>query len=317
MVLGTRRGNVNYRKKTFSILTLGIIFAVLAASFEAIADVMPKPLINYTVFDPFELNPIVFTFIIFLLNGLFFSIFTRKSKSLKELGLNKIVLLSFIGFLDVTSAILYYYGLSETSAINASIIGNAEIVFGILIAVIVLREKLKGQEIIPFSLIIFGAILIPLIDTLLTSDLQFNGIVYGDLLIIFASIFLAIAVTLYRYVSNKIDSKRIMQVTSFSGSGFSLLLIFLMNIPLAVEITQIPLIFSIGLLGIGISALCFVLALKYIGAVRTILIFSSTTVFAILISNVVLLEQVTLTNGLSVGLVIFGTIMLRGRLSKI
>jgi len=56
--------------------------------------------------------------------------------------------------------------------------------------------------------------------------------------------------------------------------------------------------------------------LRYIGAVRTILIFSTTSVFGALFAHVLLGEIITLANVGAIGLVIVGTYFLRKKLSK-
>ena len=58
------------------------------------------------------------------------------------------------------------------------------------------------------------------------------------------------------------------------------------------------------------------IALKYIGAVRTILVFSTTTVFGVMFSSLLLGETITMANVGAVGIVIVGTYLLRKRLAS-
>jgi drug/metabolite transporter (DMT)-like permease len=56
--------------------------------------------------------------------------------------------------------------------------------------------------------------------------------------------------------------------------------------------------------------------LRYIGAVRTILVFSTTTVFGVMFSNLLLGEIISMANVGAVGIVIIGTYLLRNRLAR-
>jgi drug/metabolite transporter (DMT)-like permease len=71
----------------------------------------------------------------------------------------------------------------------------------------------------------------------------------------------------------------------------------------------------VGFLGIGVTMMFFVMALRLIGAVRTVLIYSTTTVFSIVYSAVILSESISILNIISAGTVLFGLIVLRNRIS--
>jgi len=69
-------------------------------------------------------------------------------------------------------------------------------------------------------------------------------------------------------------------------------------------------------IGVGIPVFFILTALRYIGAVRTILVFSTTTVFGVMFSNLLLGETITMTNVGAIGVVIIGTYLLRKRLAR-
>ena len=60
----------------------------------------------------------------------------------------------------------------------------------------------------------------------------------------------------------------------------------------------------------------FGVTLRLLGAVRTVLIYSSTTIFSIVYSASILSETITILNMASVGSVLFGLIVLRNRISS-
>jgi drug/metabolite transporter (DMT)-like permease len=92
-------------------------------------------------------------------------------------------------------------------------------------------------------------------------------------------------------------------------------MMFLLEIPFDISFEQFSIISVIGFLGIGVTMLFFVMALRLIGAVRTVLIYSSTTIFSIIYSSIYLSEEITIISIASVVTVMVGLVALRNRLS--
>ena len=294
-------------------IVLGIIFALAAAAMEALADVIPKPLMAETQISP--ASPLLIVFIIYIVNGAIFTPFTTKSKPLTKFSKKPLYFLTALGVVEVLGAIFFLYGLKETSAINANILGNSEIVFGIIIAMIILGERIKRKEVLPFMLIGIGAIMIPL-GTDITEHGFMTNFVIGDMMILGSGVFLGLVMTMYKRMGDEFDSKRIIQYTSFIGAAVAMAGILIMGIPFELDPDHLPVIFITGVIGVGMPVFFVLIALRYIGAVRTILVFSTTTVFAILFANTLLGETITLANVVAVGAVIGGTYILRQRLAR-
>ena len=294
-------------------IVLGIIFALAAAAMEALADVIPKPLMAETQISP--ASPLLIVFIIYIVNGAIFTPFTTKSKPLTKFPKKPLYFLTALGVVEVLGAIFFLYGLKETSAINANILGNSEIVFGIIIAMIILGERIKRKEVLPFMLIGIGAIMIPL-GTDITEHGFMTNFVIGDMMILGSGVFLGLVMTMYKRMGDEFDSKRIIQYTSFIGAAVAMAGILIMGIPFELDPDHLPVIFITGVIGVGMPVFFVLLALRYIGAVRTILVFSTTTVFAILFANTLLGETITMANVVAVGAVIGGTYILRQRLAR-
>jgi len=294
-------------------ITLGIALAFAGAAMDALADVIPKPLMAETQISPAA--PLMIVFLIYIVSGAIFTPFTTKSPSLLKFSRKSIYALTGLGVAEVLGTIFFLYGLKDTSAINAAILGNSEIVFGIIIAMIVLSERIKRKEFLPFVLIGIGAILIPL-GTSVSEHGFMTNFVIGDLMILLSGVFMGIVMTMYKRMGDEFDSKRIIQYTSFVGAAVAMAGILVMNIPFELDPNHLPTILVTGIVGIGIPILFVIVALKYIGAVRTILIFSTTSVFGALFAHVLLGEIITFANVGAIGLVIVGTYLLRKKLSK-
>ncbi len=294
-------------------IALGIALAFAGAAMDALADVIPKPLMAETQISPAA--PLMIVFLIYIVSGAIFTPFTTKSPSLFKFSRKSFYAITGLGVAEVLGTIFFLYGLKDTSAINAAILGNSEIVFGIIIAMIVLSERIKRKEFLPFVLIGIGAILIPL-GTSVSEHGFMTNFVIGDLMILLSGVFMGIVMTMYKRMGDEFDSKRIIQYTSFVGAAVAMAGILVMNIPFELDPNHLPTILVTGVVGIGIPILFVIVALRYIGAVRTILIFSTTSVFGALFAHVLLGEIITLVNVGAIGLVIVGTYFLRKKLSK-
>jgi len=221
-----------------------------------------------------------------------------------------------IGLAEVLGLIFYFYGLKDSSAANAAVLNSSEIIFSIFIAMIVLRERLHKKEMGPFTLIILGVIVLPIGYDLYSNGFMFSNIVGGDLLILLSGVFFAIDINISKYVSDRIDSKRIIQITSFTSGLVALCLVFLLDIPFDVTIEHIPGIIFSGLLGTGIATFFFILSLKFIGSVRTTLLYSTGTAFGVIFSWIILWEPISLVSIFAVIMIFMGIFLLRNRLAE-
>jgi drug/metabolite transporter (DMT)-like permease len=294
-------------------IALGIVFTLAAASMEALADVIPKPLMADTQILP--TSPLLIVFLIYIINGAIFTPLTVKSPALSKFSIKPLYALTALGIVEVLSTIFFLYGLKDTSAINASILGNSEIVFGIIIAMIVLGERIKRKEILPFMLIGIGAIMIPFGSDIFEGGFMTNFVV-GDLMILVSALFLGIVMTMYKKIGDKFDSRRIIQFTSFVGAAVALGGILIMGIPFELDPNHLPTILVTGVTGVGMPIFFILIALRYIGAVRTILVFSTTTIFGVTFASLLLGEIISMANVGAIGIVIVGTYLLRKRLAK-
>jgi drug/metabolite transporter (DMT)-like permease len=147
------------------------------------------------------------------------------------------------------------------------------------------------------------------------NNFSFGNIITGDLLIILSGLLYAIDVTLCKYLGERFDVKKTVQVISFTCAAITISIIVLFQIPMNVELSQIPNILVMSLIGTGMSTAFFLMGLKLIGAVRTIMLYSTTSVFGILFSGLILSEVITPVDIFSTGLVLAGIFLLRNKLA--
>lgn len=294
----------------------GYTIILSAAALAALLHTISKPLLDSSISGITEINPITLAAIMFLFNGLFFTPIKRKTESKGALGRKNIFILVVLGILEISAIITYFFGLKDSTAVNASILTNGEILFAILIAVMIYRDRIEKKEMPPFSMIITGIILLPIGYDLYRTGLVVTDLVFGNLLLILSGVFVALDINLCRYITDKIGPKKITQWVSFIGSGFAFLLILIFQIPFNIDPQQLPSIAIIGLFGTGMTTFLFLISLRLIGTVRSILLFSTTSVFGVIFASIFLQESITLTNVTSIILVSAGLYMLRNRLGK-
>ena len=309
--------SIPYNKKIAHVSEshIGYVLAIASAALFGLIHSVSKPLLSSSS-TVVEINPITLAAIIYIINGLFFTPIKKNVNSTNKITKKNFFIIIMIGVAEVIALIMYFFGLKESTAVNASILANGEIIFTVLVAMTIFREKLKKSELGPFALMIVGIVFVPLGYDLYHNGLVFTDLVFGDLLILFSGVFYAIDVNLSKYVSNKIDPKRIVQLASFAAGGLAFSLILILQIPFEIDFRQIPSIIVIGLFGTGIATFFFIFSLRYIGAIRTILLFSTTTVFGMIFAAMLLQETITLSNVFSIILVSSGTYLLRNRLGK-
>ncbi|MDE1726771.1 MAG: DMT family transporter [Thaumarchaeota archaeon] len=298
----------------FSSTKLGYIAVIIAATLEAFRQILSKAFLVPDTLDISNLNPITISFVIFIVNGIFFTTLARKNHSILQIKKKDLILLIFIGIAEGSALITYFYGLHDSTAINASVLNNGEILFSLLIAIIVFRERLQKMERLPFSMITVGMIALPVGYDIYSNGLMMTKLVLGDILLLTAGLFWALDINMSKYVSERIGSQRITQLASFMAAGFALGLILALQIKLDINPLQIPPIAIIGVVSIGLSTALFVTGLKLIGAVRTILIYSINSAFGVVFSVIFLHETISITNVISVSTAFVGLYLLRNRL---
>jgi drug/metabolite transporter (DMT)-like permease len=292
---------------------VGYVLVIAAAALAGLIHSVSKPMLEHSDVNIVEIHPLTLAAIIFIINGLFFTPIKKNNIGITKIGRKNLILLTLIGIAEVSAIITYFFGLKESTAVNASILTNGEIIFSLVIAIAIFREKLQKKESFPFSMVIAGVVLLPLGYDLYQNGMVMTDLVFGDLLILLSGLFYALDINMCKYVSDRLDAKKITQIASFVGGGFALFLILIFQIPFEISLSHIPNIAVIGIFGTGISTFFFLIALRLIGAVRTILLYSSTTIFGMVFAGILLQEQITMPNIVSIILVFIGMYWLRNR----
>lgn len=309
-----------------NLIEVGYFFAIVAAILGGLADVLPKNILD----DTDSTYPISMTGLMFLINGVFFTLviqgynkFQKKNKSiisyknLIKTRKKSFYFLVFAGLTEIIATVVFYFGLKETSAANSAVLGNADILFTWIFAFLILRECVKRNELFPIALILVGSIILPTFVDNIIKGTEFEQLDNGDILVIFSGVFYGIEMILLKYISEKVNTARIIELISYIGGFTALVIAVLIKSPLNFEDFNDLIVISItGIFGIGISILFMVLAIQYIGSIRTILIFSTTTIFGIIFASVYLKEDISEIHWASFAFVFVGICILRKKLAE-
>jgi len=293
----------------------GYYIIILAAALTALIHVISKPMLEKSSESMIEINPVVLAFLIYFIAGVFFTPIAKKTHGISKFGKKDWMFMGLIGSAEVLALITYFYGLTTSTAVNASIFSNSEVVFALVIGMLLFKERLRFKECIPFSMIIIGMMGIPVGNDLIQNNFSFGQLVTGDLLIILSGALYAIDITLCKYLGDRFDVKRVTQVLSFICAAVAISIIAVFEIPMEVDLSQLPGIVVIGALGTGMSTLFFLIALKMIGTVRTVLLFSTTSIFGVLFSGLILGEVISIADIFSLVLVSVGIFLLRNKIA--
>jgi len=304
--------NIKTRLKSHQV---GYVLVIISACFTGAIHSLTKPLLSISGPSGNELNPFVFAAIIYLINGAFFSPIKKDGAPIHKIQRRDIFIIAVIGIAEVLGLVTYFFGLKQTTAVNASILTNSEIVFAVLIALVVFRERLHKKEFLPFTAIIAGIFVLPLVYDLIQSKLTLTSMLYGNLLILLSCAICAIDITLCKYITS-IDPKRITQLVSFVGAGTILFIMAILQIPFNVDLKQLPSIIILGFFGTGMATFLFLTALKLIGTTRTVLLYSTNFAFGVVLAMIFLHEAINMVNITSIALASIGIYLLRNRLAS-
>ncbi len=211
----------------------------------------------------------------------------------RDYGILGLVILSG----SIIAPFMLLHGLNETTALNAALLLNAESLFTVLIALVVLKERGSKKDYFGILLLIAGVVFI-------TTNGEFHRItitreVTGSLLITGACLFWGIDNNLSRFLSKKRDIVMVTGLKCFFGGGVLLVMSLLLRVSLHIPLVSIPYLLCAGAFSIAFSILLFLFALREIGAMRTGVIFSMSSLFGAVFAFAILREPFSLTQVLA------------------
>ena len=267
--------------KTESNIKKGIVFAILAASLYAINAPFSKILLEF-------MPPTLMAGFLYVGAGIgmtFIALIQKVKKTdTKELKLTKTELPYTIAMiiLDIAAPICLLFGLNATTAANASLLNNFEIVATAIIALMVFKEKISPR-------LWFGIFFITLSCGILSfedvSSLHFS---YGSLFVLLSAICWGFENNCTRKISSKDPLQIVLLKGIFSGIG-SLIIGLYMGERIA-SLWSIFAVLCIGFIAYGLSIYFYVYAQRLLGAARTSAYYAVAPFIATILSVIILRE---------------------------
>lgn len=296
---------------------VGIILALLAAIFASTINIVGKALVDPSYgFVEDAIHPLNMAIFLGLISGLLFTPFARGKQSPTKFSKKSLFFVIILGITDVAAITTNFFGLHHTTAVNATILLNTDLLFVLLIAIIVFKERIQKREILPLGLVALGAIIIPLGIDIVQNETFTSGFVAGDMMILLAAGLFAFDISITKFLVTRIPDVRIIQISAFAGIPFALVLMMIFQVPFDLPLEQMPIIVYMGIFVSGLSYYFFVIAMRLIGAIRTILIYSTITIFGISFSAIFLGEEITPLNIISVIIIMIGIYLLRKKIAS-
>jgi drug/metabolite transporter (DMT)-like permease len=200
--------------------------------------------------------------------------------------------------------LLYLNGLNQTTAVNASLLVNTEVLFIITMSLILFKEVLRKKDILGMGLLIIGAFYLATKGEIV--DIFFKESFIGSLLIIAASFFWSIDTVLSKFLSNKRDLIWIAGLKSSIGGLLLLISTLFLGISLKTPWEMIPILLFVAFLSIGSAYILIYFAIRELGATRVGAIFPLSSLFGAIFAFIILGEPLTIIE------MFFGVLMLLG-----
>lgn len=275
----------------------GIAFAILAAALYAINAPFSKILLEF-------MPPTLMAGFLYVGAGIgmIFIALMRKIKKYeaKELKLTKSELPYTIAMivLDIAAPICLLFGLNSTTAANASLLNNFEIVATAIIALMVFKEKISTR-------LWFGIFFVTLSCGILSfedvSSLRFS---YGSLFVLLATICWGFENNCTRKISPKDPLQIVLLKGIFSGIGSLIIGLFIGE---QIEaLWSIVAVLCVGFVAYGLSIYFYVYAQRLLGAARTSAYYAVAPFIAAILSLIIFREIPDVTYFVALVLMIVG-----------
>jgi drug/metabolite transporter (DMT)-like permease len=268
-----------------------------------------------------NVNPTVIAGMIYLVGGIFLfavhlsplcqKILTKFDTAETEAKITKKdykVLATVIICGSIIAPLLLLNGLNQTTAINASLLLNAESLFTVVIAFVFLNERCAKKEYLGILMLLVGVIFVTTNGAFQNLTLTQN--IVGNILIIGACFFWGMDNNLSKFLSRKKDIIMVTALKCFIGGLALLGISFLLGFSFSIPLISVPYILFVGAFSIAFSILFFLFALRKIGSMRTGVIFSVSSLFGAGLAFVVLREAFTVIQLIAGAVMILGIYVL-------
>lgn len=275
-----------------------ILWAVLAAALYALNSPVSKLLLD-------KISPTMMAAFLYLGAGIGLTIVRlvqrRMGKDQKEKPLTRKDLPYTIGMvvLDIAAPIFLMIGLTRTTAANASLLNNFEIVATSVIALCIFKEAISKR--------LWAAIVLVTISSIVLSvkDMSSFSFSFGSIFVLLACVCWGFENNCTRMISNK-DPLQIVVIKGFGSGIGSLVIAFALGeyIPNGIYVICALLL---GFVAYGLSIFFYIYAQRYLGAAKTSAYYALAPFIGVALSLVIFREVPTASFVIALLIMIAGT----------
>jgi drug/metabolite transporter (DMT)-like permease len=278
--------------------TRGYFYALLGAICSGSTPTLFKVLLEHQT--PFVLSGLGILFSGFIL-------LLYKPRQLPERG--SIPYLLYVGIVGAgIAAVVYTVGLNQTTAVNASLLANGEVLFTTVIAFAAFGERLSRGQMYTALLIVAGILVVA--TGLNIGQVQlFQGLV-GNLLILGATLAWGLENNLLVVATQKFGTPLMGKFRNLIGGGLVTAALIATGVTVSFS-EHDAVLFALLVVDLAAVTYFFIAALERLGAIRMILTYSMSTVFGAIFALVFLGESISLAQLLGGAMILAGVYMFR------
>ena len=277
---------------------IAVVYAILAAALYALNSPMSKLLLT-------DVQPAMMASLLYLGAGAGMLLLTLVQKGMHhestEMKLTTKDLTYTLGMivLDILAPIFLMLGLQQTTAENASLLNNFEIVATSMIALLIFREKLSKRFWVALGLITLSSLLLSVEDA---RSFSFS---VGSLYVLLACCCWGMENNCTRMLSQS-DPQQIVIVKGF-GSGVGSMIVALIAGEMLPDAGKLLLVLLLGFVAYGLSIYFYVYAQRFLGAARTSAYYAVQPFIGVLLSLLIFQEMPGVLFFAALALMIGGT----------
>jgi drug/metabolite transporter (DMT)-like permease len=250
-------------------------------------------------------SPVAITGLSFALSGLILVFYHPRAKPAKG-SIKYIIVFGLVGALAAPLA--YVIGLNETTAVNASLLANGEILFTTVLAYSIFGERLSMAQATRGLLIVAGIVVVS--TDLNMAHVQFAQGLLGNVLILGSTVGWAVENNLLAAATKRFDVSSLSKFRNLLGGLVLTSFALVASTPFGFTPIET---FVLVLLALCLSGATFMFmaAIKRLGAIRMLLVWSTSTVFGAFFALVFLGEQITLAQLAGGACILLGVYLFR------
>ena len=233
-------------------------------------------------------GPVPITGLGFALSGLILLFYRPRLKPSK----GSVHYLLFLGLVGAAlSPLLYTFGLNQTTAVNAALLANGEVLFTTLIALYVFGERL-GRSQAAMGLLIAAGLVIISTNLDPTHFAFFEGFA-GNMLVLGSTVGWAVENNLIAVATRMLDPALLSKFRNLIGGGVVTAFAAIAGFGFSFTPYDTAVLVLLAM-ALAAGTFLFIAAIKRLGAVRMLLVWSSSTVFGAVFALIILGEQISL-----------------------